>query len=108
MKMMPMTEEEYCYLREAFAGGYTHGAAHILDRTLENVTSFDFTSSYPAVMVSEMFPMSAGKYVDHPDNFDELVHDYLCVFDIECRDIRTKPGVPDYYLSSHKCLGLEG
>ena len=46
----------YNLLLEAFAGGYTHSNAFYSNRIVKNVDSFDFTSSYPFVMVSERYP----------------------------------------------------
>lgn len=46
----------YNLLLEAFAGGYTHSNAFYSNRTIKNVDSYDFTSSYPFVMVSERYP----------------------------------------------------
>lgn len=46
----------YNLLVECFAGGYTHSNCFYTDEVLQNIDSFDFTSSYPYVMVSEKFP----------------------------------------------------
>lgn len=46
----------YNLLIEAFAGGYTHANYIYTDRIIENVDSWDFTSSYPYVLVTCRFP----------------------------------------------------
>ena len=46
-------------LQEAFQGGYTHSNWYYTDIKLENIDSFDFTSSYPYVMVTEKYPSKA-------------------------------------------------
>ena len=48
----------YNMLVKAFTGGYTHSNWIYTGEVLENITSFDFTSSYPYVMVSHKYPMS--------------------------------------------------
>lgn len=51
----------YNLLTEAFAGGYTHSNWIYTDVILENVDSFDFTSSYPYVMITHKFPSKEFK-----------------------------------------------
>ena len=48
----------YNLLIEAFQGGYTHANWIYADEVLENVDSYDFTSSYPYVMTAYKYPMS--------------------------------------------------
>lgn len=67
MNVLQLTAESYQQCRNAFMGGYVHASARKLGQTLENVTSIDITSSYPAVMVSEKFPMSKPFKVDVSD-----------------------------------------
>ena len=45
-------------LKQGFMGGFTHSNVRYNAITLNNVDSYDFNSSYPAVMVSEKFPLS--------------------------------------------------
>lgn len=46
----------YNLLQEAFSGGYTHANWIYTDEIVKNVTSWDFTSSYPYVMVTYKYP----------------------------------------------------
>ena len=47
-------------LLDAFQGGYIHANSYHIGRTLWNIKSVDFSSSYPYVMVTEKYPI--GKF----------------------------------------------
>ena len=51
----------YNLLVKAFQGGYTHANYFYTDMVLKNVKSFDFTSSYPYVMVTHKYPSTEFK-----------------------------------------------
>lgn len=72
---LTLEPEEYEILKEAFAGGFTHASAKYSRRTVNNIGSFDFTSSYPAVMILEKFPMSKGTRIT--DLTEETFNQYL-------------------------------
>lgn len=95
---------EFNLLQRAFAGGFTHANAYYTGEILENVASYDFTSSYPYVMVSEKFPMSRGVKVDikSKEEFEVYINDYLCVFDICFENIMAKE-TNDNPISISKC-----
>ena len=75
---------EFDAMQRAFQGGFTHANAWYSGETLENVASYDFTSSYPYVMISEKFPMSRGVKVEVKDKktFDFYINNYACIFDV--------------------------
>lgn len=81
--------DEFTMLQRAFSGGFTHANAKYTDMVITDVDSYDFTSSYPYVMVSEKFPMSTGVKIPVKSwkQFDFLASKYCCVFDIEFTDI---------------------
>lgn len=85
MNGMQIGTEEYRQLKRAFQGGFTHANAFYSGKTVENVGSFDFTSSYPAVMVSEQFPMSSAELVTITSDrdFNRNLMLYCCLFDVE-------------------------
>ena len=92
MDELTLTPEEYKQSKRAFHGGFTHANPFYSNETLTNVHSFDFTSSYPSVMVSEMFPMSKGKLIKPKsvEEFKKYIRCYCCLFDIELTNIKPK------------------
>ena len=99
--------EEYKLLKQAFQGGFTHANHEYVSFTVEDVASYDFTSSYPAVMVSEEFPMSKGERVPKIDNIDffyKLIKSFCCLIDIEIRDLKPLNGKDyEHILSYSRC-----
>lgn len=53
-----ITPELYTELREGFRGGDTHANRYYVNETLYGVKSCDRSSSYPDVIVNDLFPMS--------------------------------------------------
>lgn len=105
MKNIPIVDiDEYRQLQRAFAGGFTHANAIYVNTIQKDVASFDFISSYPAVMVSEKFPMSRGELIkisNKQEFFDNLTK-YCCLFDIEFFDIEASTSF-DHPISYSKC-----
>lgn len=109
MKRLTLEADEYELLKSAFSGGFTHSNVLHSRELVSNVTSYDFTSSYPAVMLSEMFPMSKGTLVVHPsrNTFYRLIQYYNCVFRIRFTNLRPKANVYENYISKSKCFELK-
>lgn len=110
IESLTITPDEYLQMKRAFAGGFTHASARYVDKVVENVDSFDFTSSYPYVMVSEKFPMSAGQLL-RPDQWhgklDYYLQHYCCIFDVEFTNITPRLWY-DNPISSSKCYLIGG
>lgn len=102
------TMDEYSALRRAFLGGYTHANAIHVNETLERVSSQDFTSSYPAVMVAERYPMSRACVVDNctKEQFALYLTKYCCIFDVEITDLMARNSI--HPISAAHCLRLDG
>lgn len=100
--------KEYGMLKDAFQGGFTHARAMMSDRTIENVTSYDFTSSYPYSMISEYYPMSKGRAVQvrTKEEFMNYINNYCCLFTIEFFDL-TYNEIGDVPISKSKCQIIE-
>lgn len=106
-KNLTLEEFEYNMLQEAFMGGFTHANPFRANMCLENVTSWDFTSSYPTVMIAEQFPMSKGKkvLVNNMNDFNKYLNLYCCLFTITMYNVESKIFF-EHYLSESKCIEL--
>lgn len=108
MSRLTLTRHEYMMLKRAFMGGFTHANIFHVGKVLSNVESQDLTSSYPTVMIADLFPMSKGKLV-HPasyDEFDKYVHKYCCLFDIKIYGLRNT-FLNEAVISASKCWQIE-
>lgn len=106
---MNLTVDSYKVLESAFAGGATHANHRQVGKTIESVWSFDLTSSYPAVMSYEKFPMeSFHKYngLVTPDIFKQFIKDYCCVLKLKFTMIVPKVDT-EHPLSYSKCKYVE-
>ena len=105
---LTLDAEAYIQLNRAFMGGFTHANANYSNKILNNVSSVDFTSAYPSVMLSEKFPMSRFKLIqiESEEQLSEYCKKYALVFDIKFHNIRS--AIPtENYISSSKCLELK-
>lgn len=104
---LKLEPDEYLQLRRAFQGGFTHASAFHSNVTLHDVDSYDFTSSYPTVMLCEKFPMSVSKVVsvNSRKELDHYLHNYCCLFDVTFINIQPKQMYEDY-ISVSRCASL--
>ena len=103
------SEEEYKTLKRAFQGGFTHANVFQVGKVIEDVTSYDFTSSYPAVMLSEKYPMSKATYKESitEKQLSELEKQgYLLVFDLHLKGVKPKLH-NENILSISKCWNIK-
>ena len=101
------TIDEYKQLKRAFQGGFTHAAQLYCTYTLDDVAHVDFSSSYPYVLLSELFPMSTFEDVDitklSQTDLEHYLKTYACLFD--CKIYGLKPKFEyESYLPSYKCF----
>lgn len=104
---LTIAETEYLQLKRAFQGGFTHASCLKSGKTFYNVKSYDFTSSYPAVMVAEMFPMSPAEHVTISTRaeFAHNLNNYCCMFDCEFTNICSKK-IYENPISISRCWGI--
>lgn len=104
MNDLTIDKPTYTQLKRAFMGGFTHANANHSGKVLQGVTSIDFTSAYPSVMVSEKFPMSRFKNIEVNSikELKALCLKYALVFDAKFDGIKGKL-VQENYISESKC-----
>lgn len=114
MDLLTLEPDEYKQLKRGFAGGFTHACAKYVaegkESPLKDVGSFDFTSSYPAVMLTEQFPMSKGTLIGEIEDWDELqmyLHKYCCLFDVTLTNVMPKVDY-DHPISVSKLIKSSG
>lgn len=108
MNSLTLELSEYKLLKRAFQGGFTHANAKYVRRVETSVASYDFTSSYPFVMLSELFPMGKGFKVTNLDfdKFNALSKTFLMVFDIKLIGVSPKIDC-DNPISISRCYHAE-
>ena len=108
IKYLTMTPNNYLQMKRAYMGGFTHANAHYVGRVIENVHSYDFSSSYPAVMLSEKYPCSKPKKVTikTKEEFYKYLISFCCMFDIKFINIRSKVTFENY-ISHSRCNRIE-
>lgn len=108
MQGMTLEVDEYQQLKRAFIGGFTHASAWKSGKVFSNVQSYDFTSSYPSVMVSEKFPMSKSEkiIITSSSEFYHNIKMYCCLFDVKIIGLQSKTLV-EHYISVSKCFNLK-
>lgn len=108
MRDLTIEPEEYDMLKKAFQGGFTHANMYSVGKIFNSVASFDFTSSYPAVILSEKFPMGKGEIIPSIkslEHLEELCKCFCCIFTIKFKNIRPKVDY-DNIISESKCETL--
>lgn len=110
IQRLNVTPLEFKMSRYAFQGGYVHGNPLYIGESCENVASYDFTSSYPYVMISEKFPMSKGFEYPHKHIsekvFERYCEKHLAIVACEFENIRVKESLMPI-ISSSKCISLK-
>lgn len=87
-----LSAEDYKNMRAAFRGGDTHANIRFSNQTVNNVTSYDIASSYPACMMIDKYPMSKFTPISidtfkmlrkrNPGGFCYLLH--VALYGIKC------------------------
>lgn len=96
----------YNMLIDAFAGGYTHSNWIYTDKVLHNITSWDFTSSYPYIMVSHRFPSTEFKKCTIKTRSD-MLNNFAYLLKVKFNNIKCK--YYNNFISQSKCsLVLNG
>lgn len=108
IKKLTLEKTEYLMLKNAFMGGFTHCNAMYTNNILHNVTSYDFTSSYPTVLISEKYPMGKGRQYPNisEKDFFNLIKKYCVLVDVEISGLESV-FLYDNIISASKCRELK-
>lgn len=99
-EIYPNTVELFGFMMRSFSGGYTHANLWRAEQILNDVYSFDISSSYPAVMVAMKFPMS--KFIKCTTPLHKIdFGSQACLMKIRFNNIRTLKY--NNYISVSKC-----
>ena len=108
IKELTIEKPEYLLLKNAFAGGFTHCNAMYTNKICKNVTSYDFTSSYPTVLISEKYPMSKGKevFIKNESELLNLIKNYCVLVDLQFNNIKSS-FLYEQIISYSKCRNVK-
>lgn len=102
--------KEYYMARAAYMGGFTHANRFYAGETiLGPVCSYDFTSSYPAVMLSECgYPVSRGWDVEihNQQELKNVINKYCCILDVTLENV-VSLDKGDNVIPYSKCIKCE-
>ena len=116
LREMKPGEKEYRLLRKAFRGGNTHANRYFVNKIIDDVYSYDISSSYPTQQLTQMFPIkpfrwleinqkSAKKRVERIFQFIGL--GYAVVATYQFKNLRLKNHrEPIPYISLSRCQAL--
>lgn len=95
----------YNLLQEAFMGGYTHANWIYADEVLKNIDSWDFTSSYPYVLVSHRYP-STQFIKCNLKNIRYMSDGFAYLLIVRFKNIESK--YYNNFISQSKCRNIKG
>lgn len=103
MKAMSLTPEVYVMCKKAMQGGFTHCNALWMGEELKGVASKDITSDYPAIMISEKFPITAPKLrkINDLATLNHYIKMYCCLFEVRIWNLHPKYEAEQYLSRSH-------
>lgn len=109
IKNLTLEPRIYVELKQAFMGGFTHSNPNHTGKTHHNVSSIDFTSSYPTVMISEKYPCSVAFDYEFTtlDEFNKLCEKRLVVFQVDFTNLISIIDF-DNYISKSRAIYSEG
>lgn len=101
--------EQYQLLKDCFRGGNTASNRYHTNVILDNVRSWDISSSYPYVMIAEKFPM--GKFmpatIDSMEKLKEFNSRFCTIGRYAFKDLKVKRHTPVPYIPYSKCYDIE-
>ena len=101
----PVDSVLYHMLQRAFGGGQTHANYLRIGEEIDNVTSLDKKSFYPAAMVKHLYPQKFHA-IKPSAYFREIARGKAVIADVEFYDLECK--YPFCTISAHKCQFMCG
>ena len=95
----------YNLLISAFMGGYTHANWLYTDEIIKNVDSWDFTSSYPYVMVTHKFPSTKFRACSIK-RLEDMNNKFAYLLVVKFTNIKSK--FFNNIISQSKCTNIRG
>ena len=84
--------------------GYTHANWIYADEIIEDVSSFDFSSSYPYVMLTEKYPMTQFKPCNLKSH-ENMIKSFAYLIKVRFKNIKSK--YYNNFISQNKCLKIK-
>lgn len=106
-KRQALTFDQYVKATKVFHGGYTHGNRYFIERTIEDdITCYDFASSYPFCLLAFKYPSERFTYIGtvDPRYILKYSEDHAFMFRLTMIRPRLKDGMnPMPILQYSKC-----
>ena len=105
MQSLTMDMFQYKSCKRAFQGGFTHANPCYVNTVMENVTSLDITSCYPAQILSNLYPVTPPQYVPHFDSKEDFINTCkknCCIFTVKFQNLESVINY-DHYISYSHC-----
>lgn len=108
IRELTLEPDEYIMAKRAFAGGFTHASVIHSGEICDDVTSYDFGSSYPTVLIAEKYPMTKGVELEPTleEFYDFMAREECCMFTIELENVE-QIFPAESYISESRCTELE-
>lgn len=108
---LALSYEQYKKIEKVYHGGFTHANRHLINLMLNLkedglISGYDFTSSYPYVLLSEKYPMEAFTPISKAVKITDIIKDTenAYMFRFDAVNIRLKDDtIPMPYLQYSKC-----
>ena len=98
-----LTVEQYILCKKLFRGGNTASSRFNVNKIINDVESFDITSSYPYHMLLPEYPTTKFTFADiEIDELEEYNSKYCTMATYLFSNVRLKPNIPIPYLSVSK------
>lgn len=101
-----LNSETYTACTKAFRGGDTHANLYYVDEHLHNITSYDISSSYPAAMLYDKYPVGAFIKISPKSYAGRDLSKYAQLIHIRFTDIKYKGDTGMPYIPLAKCEGV--